>query len=57
MLGVSVDLDFRFFDIDRLAAAITAAGFDVTARLVRTPYEGVEVQTRRGYLLARRMGE
>ena len=57
MLGVSVDLDFRFFDLDGLAAAITAAGFDVTARLVRAPYDGVEVQTTRGYLLARRMGE
>jgi SAM-dependent methyltransferase len=57
MLGVSVDLDFRFFDIDGLAAAIAAAGFEVTARLVRAPYDGVEVPTTRGYLLARRMGE
>jgi ubiquinone/menaquinone biosynthesis C-methylase UbiE len=57
MLGVSVDLDFHFFDLDRLAGAIEEAGFEVPARLVRTPYEGVEVQTRRGYLLARKVGE
>ena len=57
MLGVSVDLDFHFFDVDRLADAIADAGFEVVARLVRSPYEDVEVQTRRGYLLARRVGE
>jgi SAM-dependent methyltransferase len=57
MLGVSVDLDFHFFDVDRLADAIADAGFEVVARLVRSPYEGLEVQTRRGYLLARRVGD
>jgi SAM-dependent methyltransferase len=57
MLGVSVDLDFHFFDVDRLAEAIADAGFEVVARLVRSPYEDVEVQTRRGYLLARRVGD
>jgi len=54
MLGVSVDMDFRFFDADLLAAAIAAAGFSIEARLVRAPYEGAEVQTTRAYLLARR---
>jgi ubiquinone/menaquinone biosynthesis C-methylase UbiE len=56
MLGVNVDIDFRFFDEDALAAAVTAAGFTIEARLVRLPYEGVEVQTTRAYLLARRTG-
>ncbi len=55
MLGVNVDIDFRFFDGDELAAAVTAAGFAVEARVVRSPYEGVEVQTARAYLLARRV--
>jgi SAM-dependent methyltransferase len=54
MLGVSVDIDFRLFDVEQLAAAVTAAGFAIEARLVRSPYEGVEVQTTRAYLLARR---
>jgi SAM-dependent methyltransferase len=55
MLGVDVDLDFRYFDADRLAATVTAAGFVIEARLVRSPYAGVEVQTTRAYLLARRV--
>ena len=57
MLGVPVDLEFRFFDLEWLAGEIAAAGFQVEARLVRTPYPGVEVQTTRGYVLARRVGE
>ena len=57
MLGVSVDMDFRFFDAARLEAEINASGFAVEARLVRAPYKDVEVQTRRAYLLARRVGE
>jgi SAM-dependent methyltransferase len=57
MLGVAVDLEFRFFDLDWLAAEIAAAGFAVEARLVRAPYRDVEVQTTRGYVLARRTGE
>ncbi len=56
MLGVSVDMDFRFFDADLLAAAIAAAGFAIEARLVRAPYEGAEAHTTRGYFLARRSG-
>jgi SAM-dependent methyltransferase len=54
MLGVSVDMDFRFFDAARLKDEIRASGFVVEARLVRAPYKDVEVQTRRGYFLARR---
>ena len=57
MLGVHVDIDFRFFDADELTGAVTAAGFAIEAHLVRSPYEGVEVQTTRGYLLARRVVE
>jgi SAM-dependent methyltransferase len=57
MLGVSVDLDFRFFDAAALESEINASGFVVEARLVRAPYKDVEVQTRRGYFLARRAGE
>ncbi len=56
MLGVSVDMDFCFFDADLLAAAMESAGFSFEARLVRSPYEGAEVQTTRGYFLGRRIG-
>jgi SAM-dependent methyltransferase len=54
MLGVAVDMEFRFFDLERLAGDVAAAGFAVEARLVRSPYPDVEVQTTRAYLLARR---
>jgi SAM-dependent methyltransferase len=55
MLGVAVDMEFRFFDVDLLAAELSRAGFGVEARTVRSPYPDVEVQTTRGYLLARRL--
>jgi SAM-dependent methyltransferase len=55
MLGVSVDMEFRFFEAEQLAAEITAAGFAVVAQLVRAPYPDVEVQTSRTYVLARRL--
>ena len=58
MLGVSVDMDFRFFDAEWLVGEMTAAGFEVEARLVRAPYPDVEVQTTRVYLAWRgRVGD
>ena len=56
MLGVSVDMEFRFFAAEQLAAEVTAAGFTVVAQLVRAPYPDVEVQTSRIYVLAKRVG-
>jgi ubiquinone/menaquinone biosynthesis C-methylase UbiE len=55
MLGVKVDMDFRFFDAEQLAATIAGAGFRIEARLIRAPYPDVEVQTTRAYLLGRRV--
>ena len=57
MLGVAVDMEFRFFDLEWLVAEVATAGFRVEARLVRAPYPDVEVQTTRAYLLARRAEE
>jgi SAM-dependent methyltransferase len=54
MLGVAVDMEFRFFDLELLVRDIVDAGFGVEARLVRSPYPDVEVQTTRAYILARR---
>ena len=56
MLGVGVDMDFRYFDADWLVGEITEAGFKLVVRLVRAPYPDVEVQTTRAYLVARRAG-
>ena len=55
MLGVGVDMDFRYFDADWLVGEIKEAGFELVARLVRAPYPDVEVQTTRAYLMARRV--
>lgn len=57
MMGVDVDLEFRFFDVDQIAAELARAGFGIEARLIRAPYPDVEVQTTRGYLVARRLSE
>ena len=57
MLGVRVNLEFHFFDLEQLTADVAAAGFKLEARVVREPYPDVEVQTARAYLLARRVGE
>jgi SAM-dependent methyltransferase len=53
--GVAVDVDFRFLEMADVAAALQRAGFGVEARLERASYPG-EVETRRGYLMARRQG-
>jgi SAM-dependent methyltransferase len=55
MLGVSVDMEFRFFGAEQLAAEIATAGFNVVAQVIRAPYPDVEVQTTRAYILARRV--
>ncbi len=53
--GVDVDVDFRFLDMAGVADVMKREGFGVEARLERTSYPD-EVETRRGYLLARRQG-
>ena len=52
-LGHEVDVDFHFLLVPDVAAALEQAGLTVQAQLERTSYPG-EVETRRGYLLARR---
>ena len=51
--GQAVDIDFRFFELPAIAEAMEGAGFRIEMRLERLSYPG-EVETRRGYLLARR---
>jgi ubiquinone/menaquinone biosynthesis C-methylase UbiE len=52
-MGQDVDLDFRFYEPDDVAALLEAAGFTLQARLERRAYPA-EVDTRRAYLLAAR---
>jgi len=53
--GTDVDVDFRFLEMADVVDAMQRAGFSVEAQLERTSYPG-EVDTRRGYLLAKRQG-
>ncbi len=52
-LGHEVDVDFRFYEPDDVAALLRAAGFTLRARLERGAYPA-EVGTCRAYLLAAR---
>jgi ubiquinone/menaquinone biosynthesis C-methylase UbiE len=53
-LGHEVDVDFRFLEAAHVTEAIEGAGLAVEAQLERTNYPE-ENETRRGYLLARRL--
>ncbi|MFC0507818.1 class I SAM-dependent DNA methyltransferase [Micromonospora costi] len=56
--GETISLTFRRRRPDHVAALLTAAGFEVRARLLREPepYEGGTESTPQAYLLARRPG-
>jgi SAM-dependent methyltransferase len=49
-----VALDFQFYEPAPVAEALTAAGFEMEAQIVREPYVGFEHPSRRAYLLARK---
>lgn len=49
-----VDLDFVFFQAVEMEGHLRTAGFTEIEAHERDPYPGVEVQTRRAYLFARR---
>ncbi|MGH9110940.1 MAG: class I SAM-dependent methyltransferase [Acidimicrobiales bacterium] len=52
--GEPVDLDFRYLQPDALHRILADADLRVEATLEREPIAGVEAQTRRAYVLARR---
>jgi SAM-dependent methyltransferase len=52
--GHAVDLDFRFYETPDVTKALESADFCIQASLERVNYPG-EVETRRAYLLARRL--
>jgi SAM-dependent methyltransferase len=52
--GERVDLDFYYLDPAEVSAGLSAAGFTVMARTDREPWPGVELPSRRSYLLCRR---
>lgn len=52
--GHPVDLDFVFFETSEMLSYVWSAGFDSELDVEREPYAEVEVQTRRGYIVARK---
>jgi SAM-dependent methyltransferase len=54
LCGRAVELDFVLHDRDQVLAAVRAAGLVDVEWYVRGPYEAVEAQTERLYVLARR---
>jgi ubiquinone/menaquinone biosynthesis C-methylase UbiE len=52
--GAPVDIDFVFFETSEMLTYIWNAGFDSELDIEREPYPDVELQTRRGYILARK---
>lgn len=54
LLDTGVDLDFHFHPLGEVTRVMAQAGFDVEATLQRGAVAGHEVETTRGYVLARR---
>jgi SAM-dependent methyltransferase len=54
--GIGVRLDYVFFEPEPLGDVLRTCGFEVVEALTRPPYEGVEADTERIYLWARRAG-
>jgi SAM-dependent methyltransferase len=52
--GAPVDIDFVFFETSEMLTYVWNAGFDSELDVEREPYPEVELQTRRGYILARK---
>ncbi|HKU40593.1 MAG TPA: class I SAM-dependent methyltransferase [Polyangiales bacterium] len=52
--GNTVDIDFVFFETSEMLTYVWNAGFDNELDVEREPYPDVELQTRRGYVLARK---
>jgi SAM-dependent methyltransferase len=52
--GHAVSLDFYFHEWEPVLRDMTAAGFEIEARVERRPYEAVEYPSQRAYLLARK---
>lgn len=53
-LDQPADIEFNFFQVDRVVAAIAEAGFGNIEPIEREPYPGTEHPSRRAYVFARK---
>jgi len=52
--GKKVSMDFIFFECHEMEGYLKSAGFEIEDLFERPPYEGVEYQSRRAYIFARK---
>jgi SAM-dependent methyltransferase len=56
-LGKTVDIDIMFFSSDFIVSCLKSSGFKKIEVIEREPYQGVEYESRRAYVLAIKPGE
>jgi GrpB-like predicted nucleotidyltransferase (UPF0157 family)/ubiquinone/menaquinone biosynthesis C-methylase UbiE len=49
-----VDVQFTYFDIDRIKEMIESIGFDILECIIRYPYKGYEYESKRGYIMCQK---
>jgi ubiquinone/menaquinone biosynthesis C-methylase UbiE len=52
--GLPVDLEFVFFEMSDMLTHVWGVGFDTELHVEREPYPEIELQTKRGYILAKK---
>ncbi len=55
-LGKKVDIDFMFFKTDFISNCLKNSGFEKIEIIEREPYSGVEYESRRAYVFAKKPG-
>lgn len=55
-LGKSIDIDVMFFSPDFISDCLRRCGFERIETFEREPYPGIEYESRRGYVFARKPG-
>ncbi len=53
-LGKKVDIDFMFFTTDFISSCLKDGGFEKIEIIEREPYPGVEYESRRAYVFAKK---
>jgi len=53
-LGKKVDIDFMFFTTDFISSCLKDSGFEMIEIIEREPYPGVEYESRRAYVFAKK---
>ena len=56
-LGKRVDIDFMFFNTDFISVCLKNIGFEKIDVIEREPYPGVEYESRRAYVFAKKPGD